>query len=222
MIAIVKRGTVTEGYIRKIVDGCQASQVIINSNALTIRAAHGALGTYINSATVREMIAAHIVFIPPTTLRIRLMLQQCSWEGLTSFVTIRDVLTAYPDFPWAVLCSAPTYQLEANRYLEAARQINGDEYYGFNSDLGAERSTNYPNLAGVCMAIKNRVGGDNHIAAYAGRRVNLANQVFVNRLIERYVNNQAANMGLAEGDDIPIIDPNDHQTLPVKTIFFFF
>jgi hypothetical protein len=190
--SITKMGNVTDRYIEKIVTsismevGTQLDEQIYEMD--TIRSVYGLLKGIVTSANIAALHNhwTAVGFFPANALRLRLIVAQMAGEGLTALSVIKEAMTKYPDFGWdQTAMLIPTDFTNA----DAAFQLVGaDEYYGFNADLGAAKSTNYKNLAWVCKELLRRKGGKTSLRGYKGWvRVPEQHQA-LEALVDAYVN----------------------------------
>ncbi|KAG8175479.1 hypothetical protein JTE90_004171 [Oedothorax gibbosus] len=124
-------------------------------------------------------------------IRLRLLFNQAAWTGLTGLSMIREMIAAYPDFPWHVL--AAKYRDQWNRMLAAHRAVGENQWYGYRKDIGPASVRHYKTIAYCAKQIREVVQGDidnMRLLMTAGGAVHGIQ--WVNDLIANYARGQRA------------------------------
>lgn len=117
-----------------------------------------------------QKVGAHIPYrsIPPmfrtweaemgeSCLRMRIILEQAAWTGLTHYTTILKMFTDHPGFPWAKV--AALLPRDWANFLAALSAVGNDAYYGFQQNLGDAAATKLASLGYVAKEMMVKVGG---------------------------------------------------------------
>lgn len=158
LVAVCKKGTATNAFVRKIIRGINDDIGIqIDLDNATIKLVWNVYGTLIPDYKFPGHFEQLLQDILELGLHLRLTVMQTVGAGLTCFTLIKIAITTYTDFPWDSV--AQILNPEFGNWLAAAAAINDDPYYGFKSDLWVAKSTLYKNLAWVAAQLLIRVGG---------------------------------------------------------------
>lgn len=184
-VSIMKRGTVSTPFIRKIEKGIQDDLgKDIELMPEVISQFYKSFGTKIDADTIVILKNYWIAILPNEALRLSLTVQQAAGSGLTCLMTIGKALRSYQDFNWAEMNLL--FPEEWVAFSAAVTEVNGNEWYGFNKDLGIVRSTKYKSLGWIAKELLYRVGGDNFIRSYGGWPSRIPHQGRVDVLISAY------------------------------------
>ncbi|KAF6214241.1 hypothetical protein GE061_008981 [Apolygus lucorum] len=179
-IALAKRGTVSDNKLNKIRAEIETeTRKVLTITAQEVEVMHREMSPLItgqNARTIMEHLAGEM---DAYSLRLRLTVQQAAKGGMTSYWAIHSAITNYPTFNWA----------EAHRYLardflnfeRACNLVRGNEYYGFNADLGDAAAPRYKSLSWLAMHLLVRFNAAEHgsLTQYAtyNRRPDHADQL---------------------------------------------
>jgi hypothetical protein len=166
-IGVAKRGTLSERYVGKVVDGIRDDLgITITIEPDTVKAAYVNFGRYVTANNAEEVFSRWLAAIPHHALRLRLCLEQVAGSGLTAFIVVGKAYRRFPDFPWDKLNTLT--EGEVDKYIIAVRTVSGNPYYGFNRDLGAARSTLYSSVAYVAKELLVKISGEMSLTKYQG------------------------------------------------------
>lgn len=207
-VSVLKRGTVTTGFLRKIQRGIEAD--IGNSiefRVEALKAFYDFFGEGIDANSIKHIIAWWKSLLPQHALRLVLTVNQTAGGGLTSIISIGRAVYKYQNFKWSIIKSMFPDDWQAA--LTAMATIDGDPYYGFNRDLRAVRSTLYKSLVYVAMQLLIKVGGESSLTAYGGLPTRTPNIAAVDLLITQYEQQRANWMARQANAVEPVDDEPD-------------
>ncbi|KAF6208301.1 hypothetical protein GE061_016755 [Apolygus lucorum] len=183
-LGITQTGTITHQKVNRLREDFKSELgVNIAIDRQTISEIYTYYKTAVNKVTVQIAIAEFSALLPQAALRWRLLMEQTRWHNLTNFSVIRTAMTRAQIFPWTALFSMPEYRAEYTAFEDAYMIIADRPYYGFNSDLGLAKSTNFKRLGAVCAVICKLLLGDEHIDAAEGIARNFPNRAQIMRWI---------------------------------------
>nr|UHK03100.1 MAG: hypothetical protein LiCV1s2_gp2 [Sanya chuvirus 2] len=192
-VGVIRRGTMSDEYRTRTLEALKLEMnITIPLESTTVARLYAQYGQFITAATIGGVIERWRNFLPQSALRLRNMATQASWDGLTTFVQIKEALNAYRDFPWLNLYVLTPYGTEFAAYSRACNLIGDNQYYGYNPDLGEAKSTNYKNLGAVCIALNVAVAGKGTMRQYQGKVRVMAHNAKVKEMIEAYKMRAAA------------------------------
>lgn len=186
VVAMCKKGAVTEHAADKISDGIKADigeSVVLNPDLA--QRIYSVFGHRINAGNAEAYFAALAGSVPAHAIRLTTTITQAAGTGLTTYLVIRRMLEMEPTFPWAV-----AYEIipgDFQRYTAAATAINNNQYYGFNRDLGPAAASNFQNLSYLAFNIGIKVHGDKHLGKYGGIPKASLKKVALDALIDAYI-----------------------------------
>ena len=122
--------------------------------------------TNLDQNTVDALFQSWQERIPARALRIRLLVQQAAYSGLTCLITIGRYMRRFPNFPWHKVWSL--YHDEMTNFAAAVAVVNGNKYYGFAKDLGVAKSTKYKDVAWIAKELLIRLNGEVSLTRYGG------------------------------------------------------
>ncbi|KAF6214235.1 hypothetical protein GE061_008974 [Apolygus lucorum] len=179
-IALAKRGTISENKLNKIRAEIQTeTRKTLTFTAQEVEIMHREMSPIVTGANARAIMDGLAGDMDGYSLRLRLTVQQAAKGGMTSYWSIHSALTNFPTFNWA----------EAHRYLArdfqnfevACNLVRGNEYYGFNADLGDAAAPRYKSLGWLAMHLLVRFNAAEYgsLAQYAtyNRRPDHAEQL---------------------------------------------
>lgn len=208
-ISVLKRGTVSLGFINKVQHGIQADlNKNISINAQAIKIFYNQYGVYLNDVNVPLIVTHWAGLMPQIALRLRLVVQQAANSGLTCLITIGRAFKYFPEFDWRIVRSLYPDELAA---IIAAMTVVGDNvYYGFKYELGPVKSTLYKSYGYVAKEVLIKLRGERSLAQYAGWPRMVANQAAVDQLIANF---EAYRTNLAlRPDEVEEKDEDDHKS----------
>lgn len=184
--SVCKRGSVSQQFIRKIQTGIAedtGTNLLLDSTVL--RVFYKTYGAYINETNAEALFTQWGGIIPINlSLRLGLTIIQCAGTGLTSYLTIKEALELYQDFPWIDL--QKLIATDFKMYKKATEIIKSNIYYGFAVDLKDAKSTNYKNLAYVAKELLIRIEKKTSLSGYAGWTTMPLQRAKIDEMIIKY------------------------------------
>lgn len=203
LCAVIKRGTVSQGFINKVQHGIQTDlNVYIALQAEAMTTFYGQYGRFINDVNIPVILTHWETLIPAQALRLRLVVQQAANSGLTSLAIIGRCIMSYQDFPWTQIFEI--YPVEVTKVIAAMAAVGNNKYYGYRHNLGPVRSTLYKSIGYVAKEILVKVGGEQSLNNYAGWPRGVQFQAAVDGIIANYERYRNAR----------ITDPNQNPVRP--------
>ncbi|APG78772.1 hypothetical protein [Sanxia atyid shrimp virus 4] len=174
-----------------------------------IRLVFSNFGPYLTDGNVEEVVNRWMTFIPGSAVRCRVILQQSAGSGMTSLDVIAKAIHEHPSFPWTNL--GRLYPGEWINALTALEAVGANHWYGFRSDLGPVRSTQYRNISWVCKELLIRSGSDPHLQNKAGWITTPKNHIQVEGMIVDH---------LKKGDTLVdlVTPPTDEEDREITTL----
>ena len=123
LVALAKQGTVSEHFINKITEGIRSDLNI------EIQLDSETFGRKLTAANARLLVRHLRGMIPDIALRVNLTLQQAAGSGLSTFILITDMITAFPNFNWEALIALVPQ--EWARLLEAINVVGNNIWFGY-------------------------------------------------------------------------------------------
>lgn len=161
--SIAKMGTVSRGWLNKVFTQIR-NELTMTMNDLTaeaIKTCWFAIGTIVKSvpAEIATAVQNWDDIIPQQALRVRLIIQQSRYTGVTSAYTVYKAIKAYPLFNWALVDHLVHAEFEAA--IKAIKAIDDNPYIGYDdTKMAVIKATNYPTVAWVAKTLLVEVGGD--------------------------------------------------------------
>lgn len=103
---------------------------------------------------------------------------------MTNYRNIQEARNRFRDFNWPAC--AIRFGAEFANYAAAERPVGDNPFYGYNRDLGAAKSTLYPNLSYTAWALLTRVGGERSLNDFQGTNRNTPHAAYIDTLIRNY------------------------------------
>lgn len=116
VIGIVKRGSPSEGVLKRLMDAVQLdanARPTLSTDALKVY--WKGLEKHTKPETVKEFFERWITYIPESCIQVRMLVVNAKWEGLTGIVTVKDTLKKYPGF-WEMICCIAAYKGELEKF----------------------------------------------------------------------------------------------------------
>lgn len=186
LVAVMKRGTTSPGFLTKVSNDLQSELGhAVDLNEDIIKKLYNFFGRYVNAENIEAIAASWTELLPGHIMRLRLTISQIAGSGLTCLTTIGKALKDYDDFDWVSI--QRMFPVEWNRFLAAVAAVGNNPYYGFNTNLEVVKSTNYKSLAFVAKELLIRAGGMSALKAYGGFPRNIPNEQQVMNMIRDYI-----------------------------------
>lgn len=202
LIAIIKRGNVTPEAIEKVEQACrdQIGKVIAIQHELVNR--HYTLYTpAMSPVNIRGIVVRLLDIIPAAAIKLRTMVEQCAYSGLSTYVMIREAIAKYADFEWGVV--EVLYPGQFRAYHDAVTTIAGNKYFAFrHGSMGNAASTKYAILGWTARSLLIESGDQPELKKYGGR-YNRKKYPRIEPVITAYVHRP-----LAVDDEGGIVEPN--------------
>lgn len=165
--ALAKRGTGSEDVLVKVSTGIQEELGVgirFDSKALVFIYKHFLTG--VDETNAADIFGTYYSNLPAIALRLRLLLEQSVYSGLTCFALIGRALHQYPTFYWREIDQLLLGQFE--NFATARVRVAGNPYYGFSSELGSVKSTKYKGLTYVAIQLLEKLSGERSLRRYEG------------------------------------------------------
>lgn len=85
------------------------------------------------------------------SLRLCITMQQATRSVMTAYWMVWEALTLCKDFDWRTI--AELLPQDFRKYSDAVTVVGNNQYFGFNSDLGIAKHTNYMSLSWVASRV---------------------------------------------------------------------
>lgn len=151
-ISIAKQGNITENKLTAI---CNATTEETGRTVLLtveeIKSFSTPFKPFINSENARAICEGLRMVMQNLSLRLWITMPQATHSGMTSYWMIWEALTPCTTFHWQEV-----YELipqDFRKYSDAVIDVGNNQYYGFNSDLGVAKHTNYMSLSWVASRV---------------------------------------------------------------------
>lgn len=162
IVAVTKRGHLTESSRRKIQDGLKDDlNIDWNVQDETVALFYKHFCGSITDLTIGGYVDGWLSLVPEVALWLRLCLQQVAASGLTAYLTVGRALATYPEFPWHHI--ANILPADWANFRLACTTVGGNQYYGFRNDLDTARSTKFRSLTYIAASLLTVVGGERAI-----------------------------------------------------------
>lgn len=150
-ISIAKQGNITENKLTSICNAvAEETGRAITLTLEEIEAFSTSFGPFINAQNAQD-ICEGIDGLENFSLRLCLTMQQPTRSGMTSYWMVWEALTLCTDFNWEGI--AELIPQDFRRYSDTVARVGNNQYYGFNSDLGVAKHTNYMSLSWVFVTV---------------------------------------------------------------------
>lgn len=188
LVSIIKRGNITPEAIDKIQENCNVQigkKVVIPEQIVK---SHYSLYTpAMTPDNIRRVVNRLLEIVPVGAIKIRTMVQQSAYSGLSSYVCVKDAIAKFADFRWGVVEALHPGQFRA--YHDALITIGGNQYYAFrHGAMGNAASTKYAILGWTARSLLIESGEQPELKKYAGAykrnkypRIAAAIHTYVNR-----------------------------------------
>lgn len=183
----LKRGSISDDYRTKMADALRNEMSInVSPDVEYVAKVYATYGQYITSDVARATVLRWRNFISPSAIKLRTMCEQASWDGLTTYIQIREAFIKYKSFYWLYLANLDPYGAEMAKFHVAVNMIDDDQYYGFNPVLGDAASTKYKSLGYVCIQLHIVIGGNGSLRRYAGKGSTIPHKGKIDMMINHY------------------------------------
>ncbi|AJG39059.1 putative nucleoprotein [Tacheng Tick Virus 5] len=186
-ISMAKRGTITPDKLNKITEElAETLGISMELEASSIRLAFKTVGGKVPDNKIQPVFEHLSALVADISLRMKITLDQAVGTGLTALSTIKRAREKFPNFPWGR--AARLLNTDFQRAAAAAREVQGDAYYGFRKTLGPVRSTLYRSLAWLCKELLVKYGGPEHgpLARYQGWNNNPEHKHVLIQMIDEF------------------------------------
>lgn len=147
-ISIAKQGNITDAKLTSICNAVsEETGRTITITIEEVKSFSSSFRPYINSNNASEICEALRIELENFSLRLCLTMQQAVRSGMTSYWMVWEALNLCTDFDWEAIASL--IPQDFRRYADAVALVGNNQYYGFNSDLGIAKHTNYMSLSWV-------------------------------------------------------------------------
>ncbi|AJG39050.1 putative nucleoprotein [Lishi spider virus 1] len=200
LVAIIKRGTMSDAFVDKIQQGIQTDLSLpIRISAETCRIFYSSYCSELNDVGMSFLLSHLDRLIPTHALRLRLTIQQASGSGLTALVLLGRAFRMYENFNWPLV--AKWYPDEWANFTAAVDSVGNNLMYGYRRDIGPAKSTKFRSLTFIAKELLIRVGGETSLRNYAGFATRVKNHDAVINLINTYVDRITAAQAEVEVGD---------------------
>lgn len=181
-----KQGTMTEEFILNTQQSCMEQfgrRVVIHREVAKLY-----YTTYTPLMTpddIARVFRTLLPLIPLTAIRLRTIVEQSRFSGLSSYVIIRDALDRYANFQWGIV--EALYPGQFARYRSACIAIAGNPYYAYrHGGMGDAASTKYAVLSWTARSLLIENGDQPELNRY-GNGYNRNKYPRIARAIATYV-----------------------------------
>lgn len=201
-IGISKQGNITNAKLTAICNAVsEETGRAINLTTEVVRTFSNSFKPFINANNAAAICEGLNHRMSTFSLRLCITMQQAVKSGMTSYW---EAISSYAGFPWVE--AATHIPQDFSKYLEAVNLVGNNQYYGFNSDLGVAKHTNYLSLSWLACKVLIKCDPPSYsaLAIYRGIPTHPKREEQLQALIDEYdpaeaaVNINAANMALAE------------------------
>lgn len=182
-----KQGTMTEEFINNTQQSCLEQfgrRVVIHRAVAKLY-----YTTYTPAMTpddIARVFRTLLPMIPLTAIRLRTIVEQSRFSGLSSYVIIRDAIDRYGNFPWGIV--EALFPGQFARYRAACIAIAGNPYYAYrHGGMGDAASTKYSVLAWTARSLLIETGDQPDLNRY-GNGYNRNKYPRIAHAITTYVN----------------------------------
>lgn len=184
--SLTKQGNMTEDFIAKTQQACVEQfgrRVVINRDV-----AKQYYAIYTPSMTptdIRRVFVSLLPLVPLNAIRIRTMIEQAQFCGLSNYIIIRDAIGKYGTFQWGIV--EALYPGQLVNYRRACLAIAGNPYYSFrHGGMGDAASTKYAILGWTARSLLIETGDQPELMRY-GNGYNRNKYPRLANAIRRYV-----------------------------------
>lgn len=185
VVGICKNANISDAYAERIsnaIDSEQQTRPRIYVTAIKTFIEH--YSDIFDSQFYTELFEIWQDWLPEKALRLRLVIQQASNSGLTTFCCIGKALKSLPNIPWYKVKRLTGSDFD--NFRAAMTVINGDIYYGFRRDLGPARSINFKSLGWFAIMCLVQIEGDLSLRNYPLYKGKPRNETALMNLINEY------------------------------------
>lgn len=183
IVAFCKRGSVTQELANRVSDALRMElQKEVDLDTTVVKHFYNYYGRTLTANSAQKIRNRWLTFVPEDAICLRNLLKQAAGGGLITIITIMRAMLKHPNFPWPTFRSL--FPAEFINIQAALTEINGNEMFGYNQDLGAAKSTLFKNVAYWCKDLLVRVDGEHELNRYRGWTRNPTNAVAMNRMLD--------------------------------------
>jgi hypothetical protein len=198
-VACAKQGQITPTFITKVTEGVETDLGhTIELNLHTIRILYNQFGNNFDDITAPVVFRRWEQMFPDQALRLRLTVEQVTFNRLTVYLVIKEALQTFPSFPWPRLNKLLPGELE--RYCIAVNLIGNNPYFRYKKDIGEAVSTRYKNLGWVAKELLIRGAGKSSLVGYVGWPRTVPNHDRVKRIIDTFLRHLGETDVVAQAD----------------------
>lgn len=151
-ISIAKQGNIIENKLTAICNAvAEETGRSVTLSLEEVKAFSTSFKTFINADNTRSICEGLRMGLENFSLRLCLTMQQATRSGMTSYWMVWEALNLCTDFDWTAI--AELIPQDFRRYADAVAVVGYNPYYGFNSDLGVAKHTNYMSLSLVACKV---------------------------------------------------------------------
>lgn len=184
--AYAKRGQLNASFVDKVTNAIAEQvqkRITLDPEACSIFFSNYKTG--INKDTAKKLFDHWSSIIPSSALKMQLVVQQAAGSGLTAYYTVCHAVSLYQSFPWHKVKAL--YLEEWMAFQAANEAIQGNPFYGFESDLKAVRSTKYKSIAWVAKELLCTYNGERGtLGRYQGWIKSPKEESIIQKIIEDY------------------------------------
>lgn len=145
-IGISKQGNITDAKLTAVCNAVsEETGRAINLITDDVRTFSNSFKPFINAHNAVAICEGLNQRMSTFSLRLCITMQQAVKSGMTSYWAVWEAISSYAGFPWVE--AATHIPQDFSKYLEAVNLVGNNQYYGFNSDLGVAKHTNYLSLS---------------------------------------------------------------------------
>lgn len=188
MLSILKRGTLSSGFVDKIVQGI-SNDINLPGLRIDIEACqifYQNFGGMVSDTNIEAITTRWSGNVPQAVTRLRLTILQAAGSGLTALTVTGRAIATFSSFNWTRV--RQLYQAEWANLVNAVNAVGDNKWYGFRHDLGPVTSTKYKNISYIAKELLVKINGETSLNAYAGWTRRAKYQNIVDLMIAEYEN----------------------------------
>lgn len=187
-ISIAKQGNITGNKLTSICGAItEETGRMIVITIEEVKSFSSSFKPFINANNAHAVCEGLRVGLENFSLRLCITMQQATRSGMTSYWMVWEALTLCTDFDWISVTELIPQDFRS--YSHAVVRVGNNPYYGFNSDLGAAKQTNYMSLSWVASKVlmKNDPPTYSALSRYRGLPTAPKKHDELQELIEAYI-----------------------------------
>lgn len=194
-ISIAKQGNITDTKLTSICNAmADETGRAMSITVEEVRSFSTSFKPFINSENAEAICVGLRQGMENFSLRLCITMQQATRSGMTAYWIIWEALTLCADFNWTAIAEILPH--EFRRYSDAVHLVGNNQYFGFNTDLGIAKHTNYMSLSWVASRVLMKSDPPTYsaLARYRGLPTQPKRSDDINAILDQY------QPGVPDGD----------------------